>query len=855
MIFLFVTLFVLSLSVLLFELTLTRIFSIVLWYDYAFMAISVAFFGLGIGALLIHILKARIRQDKLPSKILQSIIVFAVSLPIFLFIIGHVIPSNTSYIYLFYLASSIPFFFAGISMALIYLTMPKEISKLYFVDLVGAATAALILDPLMRILGAESALISIALLVIGPSLTAALIFIPPRHKKDSSSHIVIENKIRSYAFIVFVVSAILLATNAGSTILAIQPGEIKGLHYQLTNPSIFKHLSTQWNSFSRIDVTKQMSYHNNGNANSTGRSKTLAQIAIDADADTPVFKWNGSIPDIQWLKNFMDYMPYEISNANNSNTLVIGSGGGEDILVALAGGSKNVTAVELNPLIVSAAKRFGGSSAGNLYDRKDVHLFIDDGRRFISSTNSKYDKIVIKLVDSWAAQLAGGYALSENYLYTVEAFKQYLQHLNGNNGMLVMVRWNIELPRLIPLVVESLRQEKEAEGKTSGIQDISKQILVVEDRPGLFFGSNDQRTVYPVLVIVKNSPFTSTELELAKERIEKDNAKVIIMPGGYKQPPYDSLLSSEVNSRNNINNNQKRPISQVNYDPQQERSIFGLRPPIDDSPFYFAKELIPNQMKLLLETVVGVSVVLCLLLIYYSRIHRIQLTTSTSRKFHILFVVLIGFGFIFFEITFIQKFLLLLGTPIMALTVILFSILLSSGVGAYLSGRLFNKNPYKAVLISIPILAAIVLIYYNFLSAIIDRSIILELYQRIALTVMLLSPAGLLMGFQFPSITRMASSSSSSYISLELHISQRHDKSNDAAPTPTATAKDDITLLWGINVIASVVGTVLAAISSMVIGFNGNLLIGLGLYLGALTSALFAARFANSTKSNQVVLT
>src|ERR1043166_2191083 len=88
MIFLFVTLFVLSLSVLLFELTLTRIFSIVLWYDYAFMAISVAFFGLGIGALLIHILKSKIAADKLPAKILQSIIVFAVSLPVFLFVIG-----------------------------------------------------------------------------------------------------------------------------------------------------------------------------------------------------------------------------------------------------------------------------------------------------------------------------------------------------------------------------------------------------------------------------------------------------------------------------------------------------------------------------------------------------------------------------------------------------------------------------------------------------------------------------------------------------------------------------------------------------------------------------------------------
>ena len=272
--------------------------------------------------------------------------------------------------------------------------------------------------------------------------------------------------------------------------LAIQPGDIKGLHYQLANPAIFQHLSTQWNSFSRIDVTRQMYYHNIGNADNTGRSRTVAAIVIDADADTPIFRWNGSISDIQWLKGYMDYMPYEISKSiKNNNTLVIGGGGGEDVLVALAGGSKNVTAVELNPLIVSAAKRFGGNSAGNLYDRKDVHLFIDDGRRFISSTNSKFDKIVIKLVDSWAAQLAGGYALSENYLYTVEAFKQYLHHLDGNNGMLVMVRWNIELPRLMPLIVESLREEET--GKS--IQDISKQIMALEDRPGLFFGSNDQR--------------------------------------------------------------------------------------------------------------------------------------------------------------------------------------------------------------------------------------------------------------------------------------------------------------------------------------------------------------------------
>src|SRR6266496_3832017 len=101
--FLLVTLFVLSLSVLLFELALTRIFSIILWYNYAFMAISIAFFGLGIGGLLIYLIKNKIKTEKLPSKILQSSIAFAVSLPIFLFVIGHIIPPSTSFIYLFYL--------------------------------------------------------------------------------------------------------------------------------------------------------------------------------------------------------------------------------------------------------------------------------------------------------------------------------------------------------------------------------------------------------------------------------------------------------------------------------------------------------------------------------------------------------------------------------------------------------------------------------------------------------------------------------------------------------------------------------------------------------------------------------
>jgi hypothetical protein len=799
--FLLASLFILSLSVLLFELTLTRIFSIILWYNYAFMAISVAFFGLGIGSLLIHITKNRMKREVLPNKIIQFTLAFAVSLPVFLFVIGHLIPPSISFIYLFFLASSIPFFFAGLSMALIYFAMPRQITKLYFIDLAGASVATLILDPLIRALGAESVLLLISLFGTLPSIIAYGSLFSYQRQKEISDGFIIGKYPATYGFIVLLACTGLLGYNMHFNILAVQPGEDKGLRYL---PSGYNDISTEWNSFSRIDIVK----HTHDNSKTGIRN--LASILIDADALTPILKWNGSLSDRQSLKMFMDYMPYEISNMNNSRILVIGSGGGEDILVALSAGSKNVTAVELNPLIVSAVNDYGGNSAGNLYNRKDVRLFIDDGRRFISSTNTKYDTIVIKLVDSWAAQLAGGYALSENYLYTVEAFKQYLNHLNGANGKLVMVRWSTELPRLVPLAIEALR---EYERGANDQHDITKQILLVEDSPGLTFGPNPKRTFYPVLLVIQNSPFTGSELAVIKERVNKSHAKVIAMPGGYVQSPYDRLFRS-------VNNNGDLQ--------QQESSGFFEKLPTDDSPFFFATKLIPNQMVLLIETVLGVSVVISLLLIYYSKVNKIRLTSSS--RFHIIFAIFIGLGFIFLEITFIQKFLLLLGTPIMALTIILFSILLSTGIGAYLSGRLFRKNPFKAIMISITPLSGIVLVYYFFLQGIIEYGIILQLSERIALTFVLLSPAGFLMGFQFPSITRMASSSS--LVDKESYSSERDDDSGT----------EDITLLWGANVIASVVGTVLTATSSMIIGFSGNLLIGVGMYLGALGFAVAAQK-------------
>src|ERR671914_513065 len=834
-IFLLALLFALSLSIILFELALTRIFSIVLWYDYAFMAISIAFFGLGIGSFMIHIQKDQFNTLKkkstidlkltFSSRIVRYAIAYGIFLPIFIFLIGY-IPSDTSYIYLFYLISSVPFFFAGAAMALIFLAMSEKISKLYFADLIGAALATIILDPMMQSLGAGSFLLLISAVVVGSSACSYFFMLrrtathrsreeeeetpyhnpQPRADIDRKKVVVkLQNRVEVLTAITFSGLMILLIVNSASSmnIFDIKPGMSKGLYYQLNHPSEFQHLSEEWNSFSRVDVTRKIgkqeadnnilssslpvgSNKQNNNSNSSDGNNNngvtvadmdnatpheLASIIIDADAATPIYRWNGSQSDIAWIQKYMDYLPYEMINANN--TLVIGSGGGEDILVALSDGVDDVTAVELNPLVVSAVKRFD-SQSGNIYNNNNVELIIDDGRRFISSSSEKYDVIVLKLVDSWAAQLAGGYALSENYLYTVEAFQQYFRHLDkdsgGGGGMLVMTRWNFELPRLMPLIVDSLVKET---GKSR--ESVAKHVMVIEDRPGLYFGrSDDNQKYYPILMMIKSTPFLDREVTMVKEKAEANQAEITMLAGNYVAEPFNKLFNND---------------STVYSEYFSTTVASNPTIPTDDSPFYFAREQIPKQMIILLVTVVAISGLLSALLLYHARKTRVKFNSRSS--FHILFAIFIGVGFMILEVTFIQKFLLLLGTPIMALTVILFTILLSSGIGSYISGRIFGTRPHRAVLTSIPILAGIIVIYFLYLQGVIASTISMELPYRIALTFGLLFPAGFLMGFQFPSLIKMAS-----LVAIQNNKNKvvfQHDNYPDSKNNNT-------TLLWGINI-------------------------------------------------------
>src|SRR6185436_5321934 len=187
----------------------------------------------------------------------------------------------------------------------------------------------------------------------------------------------------------------------------------------------------------------------------------------DSDAWTNAQQWDGRLESIREVRDWYRALPFRLTP--NAETLVIGPGGGSDVIVALGSGSRKVTAVEMNPLMLQFVRHYG-DRAGNLYDRPDVEVIQSEGRSFISRTDRKFDVIFLGFVDTWASVASGGLSLSENYLYTEQAFSAYYNHLS-DDGILVIMRWGVDVPRLVANSVALL-----------GVEEASKRIVVLTEK-------------------------------------------------------------------------------------------------------------------------------------------------------------------------------------------------------------------------------------------------------------------------------------------------------------------------------------------------------------------------------------
>jgi len=771
-----------SFSALLLELGLTRLFSVVLFYHFAFLAISIALLGLGAGAVLAHLRRAWLAQWTVAQ--LGGVLCAANACFIFgvLEVVLHTSVSlsltwpNFLRLTVLYLAAAVPFFVTGLLFSIVFGRHPEHITRLYGADLLGGSVACLALVPLLNFLGAPNTILFAAVVVA------------------IAGYVWTEQRRRFVPVLVAIVMLALLAANSHDALIDIVYA--KGMKREAP-------LFARWNALSRVEVDQQ----------GTGRA-----IVIDADAQTSLMNTDPQHWSDAYRRKLMSE-PASLANVlrPQGDFAIIGPGGGVDVLRAVANGSPSVTGIEINPIIANDIMRGRFADyAYHLYQLPQVHLRVSDGRSFVRNSRDRYDVIQMTLVDTWASTAAGAFSLSENNLYTVEAFREYFEHLKPG-GMIAITRWEFARPREALRVVsqgmEALRE--------MGVEDSTQNFIVVSD------GALD-RDGKAVIVLAKKSPFTLEEQRAVLNHIQGGedgglnlNLHVLYLPATAERPGMAHRVFADL-----IRGQNARAFSAA--------YPYNVAPVTDNAPFFFFT-LKPGQVFrgadaggidwkvnlgiaiLGIVLIVSIAAVIAFLLLPLA----LSPDTRSGRSLSVMYFVAIGLGYIMVEIALIQRFVLFLGYPTYALTVVVFLLLLSSGAGSLASRRWLLRPASVGVVLTI--IAAGLAVYVFALPRLLDAMIGIPFPAKLLISGLLLIPLGFAMGMPFPSGLRA--------------LSGRQLETRDLPGTLHAREGDDhgaVEWAWAMNAASSVLGSVLAIVIAIQFGLTVTLACGALAYVGAL---------------------
>ncbi len=759
-----------SFAALLLELALTRLFSVVLFYHFAFLAISIALLGLGAGGVFAYLLKAKLAATDtrtLAARLcMTNSVVILVVLEIVLYIpvALQVSWGNFGRLTALYLAAAVPFFLTGLLFAVAFARETRRIPRLYGADLSGGALACLAVVPLLNWVGGPN-----VILVAGVAMaTAGIIWAEFRSQR------------RNAALLALALITLIGANHSGRLIDVVYA---KGM---FRDPSWVEF--ARWNALSRVEVDRQ------------GQGKA---IVIDADASTYIMNadlshWQGTL----WEHNLMSAPP-ALANVlrPHGDFAIIGPGGGVDVLRAVANGSTSVTGIEINPIIATTIMRGRYADyAQHLYDRPDVHIHVTDGRSFLRSTPQHFDVVQMTLVDTWASTAAGAFALSENSLYTVEAFTEYFNHLKPD-GMIAITRWEFRHPRealrVVAVAMEALHR--------LGVQNPARNFIVASQ------GELDADGI-PVVVLAKRTPFTPAEETAVITHFDHySELDPLYLPSQPGQNPFSELLASN--------------------DPNAfaRGYAYNVAPVTDNAPFFFFT-LKPRQIlgeKGLREGIdwkvnLGVLVLLLVLVISLVAVlaflvFPLALRSRDSRHspLPLLYFVAVGLGYILVEIAFIQRFVLFLGHPTYALTVVIFLLMLSSGAGSLFSRVWLPRTN----LCWVPIVLVIVTLLFDvfFLPGRLAALVGMDFGYRLLVSGVLLIPLGFVMGMPFPTGLRALAALPAPEF-----------------PSGQSASDNSVEWAWAMNAAASVLGSVLAMVIAIQFGLNVTLACGAAAYLLAL---------------------
>jgi hypothetical protein len=772
--------FLIALTLLAFELVVTRLFSVILWNHFAFLAISIALFGLGAAGIAVHVLPGWFSAERA----VQQIRAFSLLLALVLWI---VVPGLCAlpirmdftrqmmgYLGTIFVLAALPFAIGGIAITLALKHWPRHTNRIYAFDLVGSGVGCLVVILLLELLDGPSAALALA---VFPAAAALVL--------------------RRSWWLALLVAALACgaAVNAREQLVRIHVGR----------SNVLEPIFERWNAFSQVTVTEVGEWR--GWWVSPERSEPavpILGIQIDADAFTPMLAYDGDLSKVAVVLADLTSVAYHVA-ADAESALVIGAGGGKDVLTALASGVKHVRAVELNPIIaediVSGAFR---DFTGDLYSDPRVELVIGEGRTVVRHDPSSYDIIQLSMVDTSAASAAGAFALTENSLYTLEAAQEFLGRLRPG-GVLTSTWMNFPtlqgVNRLVALYAEALRRQ--------GFSKVADRIAVV-GAPTL------HRWRLPLAtMIVRPSGFSGADASFLRELCERYDFLPLYIPGD----PFEAGVRWDVDVI-------RRILSEVELESFYDSHSLDLRPVTDDRPFFFYQNRLRDAPQALFEWNPGplygngqfilvklmlISVVAVLLFMGLPLLLALWRGTGWLRGSgpFVLYFACLGVGFIVLEIALVQMFGYYLGHPLLGLGVSLTSLLLLTGIGSALGSRW----PDDRVLARIPrVLLAVIalsLVYVVLLPPLLAHTLGWVTGARAALVVVVVAPLGLMLGMPFPSGLRI--------------LPDREQQ------TPW---------MWAINAAASVLGATFATMVVMNIGFSSTLVVGALVYAGALASVL-----------------
>ena len=656
----------LSCSSLMLEITLTRLLAALYYPPYVFAVLALAVLGIGLGAALATVIR-RLHEDRhLPGYSLLAGLMTLVALIVTVL----AAPADLQIVIL--IVASLPFLFVGLALATLFRS--QAANRLYMADLVGAGLGAILALPLMDTLGPIN-----ALLVIAAGFGLAGVLMSTRNLP-----------LPQLALLLLAILG--LGSNLALGWLMIDFATlptVKPINEAIAQGGTI--IDTRWQSFSRTDLVQPS-------------DNSPLRLYIDGAAGSLM----PAPDDRELLFSDIGFFPFAVGQPERA--MVIGPGGGLDVWFALESGAQEIVAVEVNPASVTIVEDYADINGG-LYDRLQVRVVVDEGRSVLRREAVRYDLISLSQVVTLAAERSG-YALSENTIYTVEAFHDYLDHLTDTGQIAIKLYDELTLTRTLSTALAAFRER--------GLSDVEAL-----QHTAAFL---DPRVDPPIpLLIVSQSPF-SREDALVYGGIAREIGFVpLYLPHVLAQPPLDAIEAGT------------QPFEAIIADSNED-----ISPTTDDRPFFYQFERgIPATLVPLLLAVGGVLVVGIVWLIFRQR--RVE---TRSLRWSPLYFAGLGVGFIAVEIAILQQTRLFIGHPSLAVTVVLATLLIGGGIGSYVAGRWLKARmtPTRATLL-VAVMVAVWIVGWPLLS---QQFLALPQAGRIVVAILSLLPLALVMGIPFP---------------------------------------------------------------------------------------------------------